>query len=267
MPDPKYNVLEDPILERQNLLPLIRTVFEEGKTVHFSCQWDGNEIPGQNFKGALPVSIDATMFPVFDADGRLINVVLNWIDVSDKNRIESERQELEQQLKQSQKMEAIGTLAGGVAHDFNNILGIMLGNAELALDDIPDKSPVRKNLQEIQTAGLRAKEVIRQLLSYSRKAPHHQTPYDLGRLVQESLNLLRASIPSSIKIVQDIPPGRFMVNADATQIHQVITCPPMPPIPWKTGKGSWESTQAVPPISITPPPAETLPRAGMRPSA
>ncbi len=218
----KYNVFNDPLMKRQNLLPLIRTVYENGRTIHFSCDWDGNDIPQMDLKGSNAVSIEATMFPVFDAHGELTNAVLNWIDVSEKKQIEAEKNSLEQQLRQSHKMEAIGILAGGIAHDFNNILGIMLGNAELALSDLPDWSPSRESLMEIKTAGLRAKEVVRQLLSFSRKTELNQTPQDLVQIVKESLNLLRASIPSSVQIIEDIADKDLFVMADATQLHQVI---------------------------------------------
>ena len=218
----RYNIFKDPLLERQGLMPRIRSVFEEGLTIHFNCDWDGRDIPEMNFTGSKPVSIQATMFPVFDRSGKLANVVTNWVDLSEKKRIETEKKSLERQLRQSHKMEAIGTLAGGIAHDFNNILGIMLGNAELALDDIPPAHPVRDNLLEIQTAGLRAKDVVRQLLDYSRKADQNQMPQDLGRLVRDSLKLLRSSIPSRVQILDEISSQQLMIRADATQIHQVL---------------------------------------------
>jgi len=218
----KYNVLKDPLLKRQGLIPLIRTVFEQGKSIHFTCNWDGNDFPTLDLKGANPVSIEATMFPVFNPQGELTNAVLNWIDITERKKMETEKQALEQQLRQSHKMEAIGTLAGGIAHDFNNILGIMLGNVELALMDIPEWSPAQESIQEIKTAGLRAKEVVKQLSSYSRKTEQNQTSQDLGQLVKDSLKLLRSSIPSSIQIIEDIDVNKHFVLADATQIHQVI---------------------------------------------
>jgi PAS domain S-box-containing protein len=92
----KYNVLQDPLIERQGLLPLVRSVFEKGETIYFTAEWDGNDIPSLNLKGSNSVSIDATMFPIFDSEGQLTNVVLNWIDISKRKRaekalIESER--------------------------------------------------------------------------------------------------------------------------------------------------------------------------------
>jgi CheY-like chemotaxis protein len=119
-------------------------------------------------------------------------------------------------------MESIGTLAGGIAHDFNNILGIILGNMELAIDDVPKWNPVRQNLDEVQKACLRAKDVVRQILSFSRKSEVEQKPLNIGPVVTESLKLLRASIPTSVDIRQNISKDIHNFFGDSTQIHQVM---------------------------------------------
>jgi CheY-like chemotaxis protein len=119
-------------------------------------------------------------------------------------------------------MESIGTLAGGIAHDFNNILGIILGSAELALDDTPEWSPVRKNVEEIRDAALRAQEVIRRLMRFSRKSEYEPRPVRLGALVEDALNLLRATIPVTVRIDVSVPEDLPAILADSTQVHQVI---------------------------------------------
>ena len=134
----------------------------------------------------------------------------------------TERKRLEKELQQAQKMEAIGTLSGGIAHDFNNILGIILGNAELAMDDIPDWNPARKNLEEVRKACLRAKDVIQQILSFSRQTDSDRKPIKLAPIVKESLTLLRASIPTSIEIRQNIDVTEDTILGNPTQIHQVL---------------------------------------------
>ena len=134
----------------------------------------------------------------------------------------TEQRNLEAQLRQAQKLEAVGTLAGGIAHEFNNILGIILGNAELAVDDIPDWNPARSSLDEIRSASHRAKDVVRQLLAFSRKADENRRPLNLVPLVKETIRFLRSSIPANIEFRQDIPKECHTVVADATQIHQIL---------------------------------------------
>jgi PAS domain S-box-containing protein len=128
----------------------------------------------------------------------------------------------EASLQQSQKLEAVGTLVGGVAHDFKNILSIILGNIHLALDDVPKSHPARFSLDEINTASLRAEDIVRQLLSFSRKSEVKKEPLKIHSIVEESIRLLRASIPTTIKIQTDIQGDAASINADPTQIHQVL---------------------------------------------
>jgi PAS domain S-box-containing protein len=137
------------------------------------------------------------------------------IDITDKK-------ELETHLRRAHKMEAIGTLAGGIAHEFNNILGIIIGNTELALDDVPEWNPSRFNLEEVITASLRAKDVVRQLLNFARKTELMKKPTNIIPIVIESLKLLRSSIPKSIEIRQDIPENIDTILADPMQIDQVL---------------------------------------------
>jgi PAS domain S-box-containing protein len=146
----------------------------------------------------------------------------NFIGVEGITRDVTYSKKLEEQIRQSQKMESIGTLAGGIAHDFNNILGIILGNTELALDDVPEWNPARQNLEEVRTAILRAKDVVRQLLSFARKTKLEKKPTNIVPIVKESLKLLRSSIPSSIDIRQNIPEDIGTILADPTQINQVL---------------------------------------------
>jgi len=153
--------------------------------------------------------------PIIDSAGKRVGTVLVFRD-------NTERVELEGKLRQAHKMEAVGTLAGGIAHEFNNVLGIIIGNTELAIDDLEIWHPVRHNLSEIKTASLRAKDVVKQLLSFSRSDRIKREPIDIGIIVKESLKLLRASIPSSTHIVTDIHDDIQAVIADPTQIHQLL---------------------------------------------
>src|SRR5215472_11015478 len=134
----------------------------------------------------------------------------------------SVRKRLEAQLRQAQKMEAIGTLAGGIAHDFNNILTAILGYTELALDDIGQESHAWRYLREVRKAGLRAKTLVQQILTFSRRTEQPRIPVQLPVLIEEALALLRASLPSTIEIQQAITKDVGPVLADPTQLHQVL---------------------------------------------
>ena len=119
-------------------------------------------------------------------------------------------------------MEAIGTLAGGIAHEFNNVLGIILGNAELAMDDVPAWNPASESLKEIKTASIRAKEVVRQILAFARKSMLAREPFEITMVVNECLKLMRASIPTTIDIKTNLNCETQMVLGNATEIHQVL---------------------------------------------
>jgi two-component system cell cycle sensor histidine kinase/response regulator CckA len=143
-------------------------------------------------------------------------------DISELKAIEAERLENERKIRRLQKIEAIGTLAGGVAHDFNNILSIILGNIELSLDQLPQDHPAWFNLHEVHTASLRAQNVVRQLLSFARENHHQKKPTLVGKVVSEAVQLMRASLPTSIEIRLDITPQNLVVLADSTQLQQVL---------------------------------------------
>jgi len=135
---------------------------------------------------------------------------------------EEERKRLETELAHARKMEALGTLAGGVAHDFNNILGIILGNTELALLDMPEAHYAHRRLLESQKACLRARDLIGQIMTFSRHKENRRGLVDLARLVGEALSMIRATCPSTIEIVQNIGTLPRMVLANPGQIRQVL---------------------------------------------
>lgn len=139
-----------------------------------------------------------------------------------KIRAEQEKKKLEDQLRQSQKMEAVGTLAGGIAHDFNNILAAILGYAELALEEIPPSNSARSDIREAISACMRAKELVKQILAFSRKSPQQRVPLSIFPLVSEAFKLIRATLPTTIDIRTDLDPHCGEIFADPTQVHQVV---------------------------------------------
>lgn len=146
------------------------------------------------------------------------------------NRRKAEKERLEVQLRHGQKMEAIGTLAGGIAHDFNNILGVIMGYTELALLDVPEGNSLRRKLDEVSKASNRAKDLVSQILAFSRKGgkdEQERKPVQISLIVKEVLKMLRSSLPTTIEIrqnikTQNIKTGMATVLADPTQIHQVL---------------------------------------------
>ncbi len=144
-------------------------------------------------------------------------------EISERQRTEEEKDALAKQLLQVQKMEAIGTLTGGIAHDFNNILTPIIGYAEMALEEVPLDSIYRGHLKEILNAGDRAKNLVKQILTFSSRAEQEKKPVLLEPIIREALKLLRSSIPTTIKIQESIDPDcRASILADPTQIHQII---------------------------------------------
>lgn len=145
------------------------------------------------------------------------------VDVTAGKLAEATRASLEAQLRESQKMEAIGTLAGGIAHDFNNIVATILGNAELARQDVKDTNPrALESLDEIYKAGARARDVVRQILSFSRRQPTERKATTLAPIIEESVRLLRAVLPARLIVEVRCAPDVPVVLADATQVQQVV---------------------------------------------
>ena len=151
---------------------------------------------------------------IYDDSGNVSEILCVGIDVTEK-------WQLEKRLAQAQKMEAIGTLAGGIAHDFNNILSAIIGYTELSLIDIPKGSTLQNNLQQVLKAGGRAKELVRQILAFSRQRESERVPVKVSLIVNEALKLLRASLPTTIKIRHNLK-SHLSVLTDPTNIHQVL---------------------------------------------
>ena len=175
--------------------------------------WTGRTM--QRHKNGTLSEVETTISPIRNE----MNVVTHYVAI--ERDVTHERQ-MERQLRQAQKMEAIGTLAGGIAHDFNNILGAIIGYTEMALLKTPSENNVRRNLEQVLKAGDRAKELVKQILTFSRQKDEGFKPLQVGIIVKEVLKLMRASLPTTIEICQDIPNTSSLIWADPTQIHQVL---------------------------------------------
>ena len=199
-------------LVRNELLPALK----QGNT------WEG-ELQYCNIKTGDLIDVYARTFTVRRPNTRkplfLANVSM---DITDLKLAEEEKKKLEAQLQQAHKVESIGTLAGGIAHDFNNILSPIILHTEMVLENISKEGPLRFSLKEILRASLRAKDLVKQILTFSRQAEQERIPLIINPVIKEAIRLLRSSLPSTIEIRQKIEAEDIVILADPTQIHQIL---------------------------------------------
>ncbi|MGP1628473.1 MAG: hybrid sensor histidine kinase/response regulator, partial [Giesbergeria sp.] len=143
-------------------------------------------------------------------------------DLTAHKRAEERRSELELQLRESHKMQAVGTMAGGIAHDFNNIISAILGNVELARADCLPDSPAQESLREIAKAGRRARDLVRQILTFSRNEPPRRAPVRLETVLHDTERLLRVTLPPTVELQVRVSSTLPAVLADATQVEQAV---------------------------------------------
>jgi PAS domain S-box-containing protein len=159
---------------------------------------------------------------VLDAAGKPLAMVGFLFDVTERHHAEDELRRLERQLRQAQRLEAMGTLAGGIAHDFNNILGAVLGYGEMALRGATKGSRLRRDLDNIMTAGERGRSLVEQILAFSRSSANERVAVHLERVAGEALDHLAAHMPPHISVEPRLHAGDAAVMGDPTQVHQVV---------------------------------------------
>ncbi len=213
MPFPLFNIA-DIYVNPDQREEAKRQIIENGEIIDY-------EIEFKHSKGGT-VWISLNVRPIFDEVDAIYAYEGFSINISERKKAEQEKANLESQLRQAQKMEAIGTLAGGIAHDFNNTLAAILGYADLALDNTPNHSPAKDQIKQVLEAGNRAKELVKHILSFSRKNAQERIPVQIHKIIKDDLKLIRASIPATIGIKQNIDSQCGTIRADPTQIHQVM---------------------------------------------
>ena len=160
--------------------------------------------------------------PIFDNNGKLKEILCIGTDLTEKKYAEQEKKKLEQQLHQAQKMEVVGTLAGGIAHDFNNSLAIIFGYSDILLRQVPKDNKIYSYVKHIMNAAKHSKELVNQILLFSRRTKQEKTTLKVDILIKESLKLFSSSFPSNIKIVEQINSKCPPILASATQIRQIF---------------------------------------------
>jgi len=176
-------------------------------------RWSGRMVNRK--KDGVLFTAECSLSPVRNKNGHIVNFVLMMRDITSEVK-------LEERLSQAQKMEALGTLAGGIAHDFNNILFPLMGYAEMLREDIPEGDPLKSNVEEILSSAFRARDLVQQILTFSRHSKSERKPLRVQTILKEILKLLRSSIPKTISIHHDVDEDCALVMADPTQIHQII---------------------------------------------
>ena len=195
--------------------PLSRAVLK-GETTH------NEELIIRNVQGENRwVSVNAA--PIYNQEGAITAGLVIFQDITERKHAEAEKAKLEGQLHQAKKMESVGQLAGGVAHDFNNMIQVIMGNADLALDRIPSDSPIRECLEEIQNSAHRAAEMTRQLLGFARQQTIMPKVLDFNETVEGLLKMMRRLIGEDIDLIWQPAADLGLVKADPTQINQILT--------------------------------------------
>jgi PAS domain S-box-containing protein len=197
---------------RQRLDDLLKGATQELDYTHRIVLPDGTE-RWLEVKGRRPQQPDPS------APARIIGITA---DVTSRRLAELERAKLEEQLRQSQKLEAIGTLAGGIAHDFNNILTAILGNVDLGLIDAGPDHPIRDSLEKIKKSGQRARDLVRRILAFSRPHQTRRQLTDAPHVTEEVVKLLRSTIPAGVEISIIAGPKIPLIEVDSTELHQVL---------------------------------------------
>ncbi len=193
---------------------LVAYVIETGKHASFEKEYI-------NKNGTVfPVKING--WCIMDEDGQPQNIGAFVKDITNQKQAEEGRKNLESRLQQAQKMESIGTLAGGIAHDFNNILSPVMIHSEMAKMGLPPDSPVQNNLREIYNAGVRARDMVKQILTFSRKKEGDRAEIKIIPVLKEVLKMLRSTMPTTIDIQQNLEAESDTILADPTQIHQIM---------------------------------------------
>jgi len=196
----------------EDQMPIVRAISGEKHSIDdmFVVHPDGNRIFLEVFGS-----------PVRDKQGTIIASLASFSDITARIQVEEKRLRLEEDLRQAQKMESIGTLAGGIAHDFNNILSAIIGYTELSLYDAAKGTPLENNLQGVYRAGIRARDMVKQILAFARQSDEEQRPIRVDIITKEVLKLMRSTIPTTIEVKENIE-SQSLIMGSPSHVHQIF---------------------------------------------
>ncbi len=207
--------IEQYIPQRETVRKALDDLIEKGKPYDLEFAFH----PNGDFRQQKWIRATAELEK--DLDRNPIKVVGVVQDITNLKKAEEEKLKATKRLQQAQKLESLGNLAGGIAHDFNNILSVILGYTELAFGNIARNQPVKDELQEVYTAGKRARDLVQQILTFARQQDDKLQPIQTDIIVKEALKFLRSTLPSDVKIVENIK-SSSLIMGNQTQIHQVV---------------------------------------------
>jgi PAS domain S-box-containing protein len=219
----KYNAHADPLIDQVGLREDVLRAFagEVPPCREFTLELSE---PARKFgvKRDGNLYMEITLFPVLDESSQVRQVVTIWRDLTAEKRAREEQRLAERQAERSQRLESLGVLAGGVAHDFNNILAAILGYAEITAERLSNDGPAKANLEEIMNAAERAGQLTRQILDFTRKGDEERRELKLQPILKETVRLLSATLRAAVEIRERIDPHVGPVLGDASRLHQVV---------------------------------------------
>jgi PAS domain S-box-containing protein len=223
--DAGYNVFEDQAVIDTKIVPLLREIFDEKKTQTWKINFD-IDVASESTRTPTyrkgKIFLEVFGYPILNSKGGLEYVVLQHFDITKRKQMEKEKIQLEEQYRQTQKMESVGRLAGGVAHDYNNVLSVIMGYTELAITDVDPTGPLYSNLNEVLNAAKRARDITRQLLAFARKETIAPKVLDLNKNIGNMLKMLRHLIGEDIDLTWLPGDGLWRVKMDPSQVDQIM---------------------------------------------
>jgi len=216
----KYNLFQDSVIKEKGFMPFVKRVFENGESVNFVIDYDFGAVDHIDVKNATHKTIKTVLTPVLDNNNKVLNVIVQTIDITELKQSEEEKIRVNKIIAEHEKLSLVGQVAGKMAHDFNNILGIIMGNSELALVDCPD-GQTKKRLELIYTQTIRGKNLTKNLVAFAKNQEPKQEFFSIDEKMDLVLNLLKKDL-EGINVMRKFSHGIPELLADSGMIEHAI---------------------------------------------